>query len=158
MQAKVTKPNLFQSAISNCQLQIQKIGLKKTIWYFSILAVTLVFLALTIWGFVTVTTIKQDYLNQLNILLSEGRLGEVYPDLGEGGAWVEKGVDPYSWYLASIDDLGSAAYWITCLFGLALVPLLIYYIASFLIVCFPKQPKTKKVKHAKKGGRKNGSK
>lgn len=158
MQTIVTKTNFFKSAISNCQLQIQKIGFKKTMWYFGILVVTLVFLAIAIWGFVTVTVIKQDYLNQLTVLVGDGRLAEVYPDLAKNGVWFEKGIDPYSWYLASIDDLGSVAYWMTCILGLFLVPLLIYYIASFLIVCFPKQPKVKKAKKAKKGGRKHGSK
>ncbi|MGL4950275.1 MAG: hypothetical protein ACRC4M_00310 [Mycoplasma sp.] len=110
--------------------------------HISLLILTIVSLALCLWGAIQLTSIKNEQLLFLKSL-SSPELEALFAKHGKG--WEAKGLEAFSWYLSSLDPLGSVSYWFAGIFGLTTAPLIIYYLSALVIIFFPKKPKKKKV-------------
>lgn len=139
---KSKKPTSF---INNVKTQINLMTKKKKILYFSFLAMTFICLGLCLWGTITISMSQNTIYTYLMDLHNAGTLETTYPQLAVNGAWFYKGVEQFSWYLVSTQELGSVAYYFAVIFAIIATPLFIYYISSFMIVFFPKKDKALKV-------------
>lgn len=142
---KIKWVNFSSKIKKNIQLALAPKTLKFKYYYFFGLAAAVISLILCLWAAIQLGVIQAGFLNHLNSL-SDEQLILQYPvfDPANDSVWLLKGFGPYAWYLTARDSLGMAAYWCVGIFGVLCLPLLTYYISSFLIVVFPKQSKTDK--------------